>query len=368
MDARDALHRSPAPIPAMAAQLMLEHKGIPYKRTDLLPGDLEGRRCAAAGFPGNTVPAMKIDGEKVQGSREIARELDRLQPEPPLFPADPEQRAAVEEAERFGDEELQHPVRQILWWALRKDKAPAAQLLRGRQAGHPDRPLAVKTAAPIVALSARFNEATDENVRADLAALPAACSTGSTSWIAAGTLDGEQLNAADFQIAPSCGLAMTLQDLRPLIEARPAGELAARVVPDYPGDVPPILPAEWLEPLRASAAGLGLQRRADGALDPFARAEGRERVGEPRAVGQRQLGVELEQRHEDEAAAGDLAVRQGEALGRELEVAEQQQVDVERPRAVAGGVERAAALGLDLLAERRAAPRAPARCGCGPRR
>ena len=36
---------------------------------------------------------------------------------------------------------------------------------------------------------------------------------------------------------------------------------------------------------------------------------------------------------------------------RELEVAEQEQVDVERARAVAGGVELAAALGLDLLAE-----------------
>ena len=35
--------------------------------------------------------------------------------------------------------------------------------------------------------------------------------------IAAGTLDGEELNAADFQIAPSIRLAMTFQDLRPLI-------------------------------------------------------------------------------------------------------------------------------------------------------
>ena len=69
------------------------------------------------------------------------------------------------------------------------------------------------------------------------------------AWIAAGVLDGEQLNAADFQIAPSIGLAMTLDDLRPAIESRPAGELARRVVPDYPGKTPPILPAAWLEPL-----------------------------------------------------------------------------------------------------------------------
>ena len=47
---------------------------------------------------------------------------------------------------------------------------------------------------------------------------------------------------------------MTLDDLRPAIEGRPAGELAKRVVPDYPGHAPPILPAAWLEPLRGETA------------------------------------------------------------------------------------------------------------------
>ena len=149
----------------------------------------------------------------MQGSRQIARELERLQPEPPLFPADPEERAAVEEAERFGDEELQPPMRQILWWAIKRDKAPLRSYSEGAKLGIPIG-LAMKTAAPIVALSARFNEANDENVRADLPRCRG-CWTGSTSWIAAGVLNGEQLNAADFQIAPSLGLAMTLEDLRP---------------------------------------------------------------------------------------------------------------------------------------------------------
>ena len=103
----------------------------------------------------------------------------------------------------------------------------------------------MKTAAPIVALSARFNEASDENARADLTALPALLDKVD-AWIAAGVLNGEQLNAADFQIAPSIGLAMTLDDLRPAIEGRPAGALAKRVVPNYPGHTPPILPPEWL--------------------------------------------------------------------------------------------------------------------------
>jgi glutathione S-transferase len=237
----------PASHPSITTALMLDHKGIDYKRTDLLPVISKGA-LRGLGFPRNTVPAIKIDGRRVQGSREIARELERLRPEPALFPTDPEKRAAVEEAERFGDEELQHPIRQILWWSIKRDKAPLRSYSEGAKLGVP-LSLAMKTAAPVVALSARFNEAGDEQVRRDLTELPALLQKVD-DWIAAGVLNGERLNAADFQIAPSIGLAMTLDDLRPAIEDRPAGALAKRVVPDYPGKTPPILPPAWLQQLR----------------------------------------------------------------------------------------------------------------------
>jgi glutathione S-transferase len=90
-------------------------------------------------------------------------------------------------------------------------------------------------------------------VRADLAGVPAWLDR-IDGWIADGLLGSDQPNAADFQIAAGTGLAMTLQDLRPIIASRPAGEHSKRLIPDYPGDVPPILPAEWLEPARATAA------------------------------------------------------------------------------------------------------------------
>jgi glutathione S-transferase len=240
----------PASHPSITAELMLDYKGIAYKRTDLLPVISKGA-LRGLGFPRKTVPAIKIEGQRVQGSREIARELERLRPDPTLFPTDPEKRAAVEEAERFGDEELQHPIRQILWWAIKRDKAPLRSYSEGAKLGVP-LSLAMKTAAPVVALSARFNEADDEHVRRDLTELPALLQKVD-DWIGAGVLNGEQLNAADFQIAPSLGLAMTIDDLRPLIESRPAGELARRVVPNYPGKTPPILPPAWLQQLRDSA-------------------------------------------------------------------------------------------------------------------
>lgn len=244
------LYVIPASHPSIAAELMLRHKGIDYKRKDLMPVVSKGV-LRAVGFPGVTVPALKIDGDKVQGSRQIARELERLRPEPPLFPADPERRAAVEEAERFGDEELQHPIRQLLWWGFRHDRHPMASYSEGARLGVPIG-LAVKTGGPLVALSARFNEAGDENARAALARLPGLLDRVD-AWIESGVLGGAQPNVADFQIAPSLGLAMTLDDLRAAIENRPAGALARRLVPDYPGRMPPVLPPEWLAPLRGEA-------------------------------------------------------------------------------------------------------------------
>jgi glutathione S-transferase len=246
MDAR--LYVIPGSHPSWTAALMLDHKGIAFKRTDLMPVVSKGV-LRAVGFPGNTVPALKLDGDKVQGSRQIARELERLRPEPPLFPADADKRAKVEAAERFGDEELQHPIRQLLWWGFKRDRYPMASYSEDAKLGVPIG-LAVKTGGPLVALSARFNEASDENARAAAEKLPGLLDKVDR-WIDSGVLGGDQLNAADFQIAPSIGLAMTLDDLRPAIENRPAGALARRIVPGYPGKMPPVLPSEWLAPLRS---------------------------------------------------------------------------------------------------------------------
>jgi glutathione S-transferase len=244
------LYVIPGSHPSMTTRLMLEHKGIPYERTDLMPV-IAKPALKAMRFPGLTVPAIKIDGRRFQGSVQIAHELDRLQPEPPLYPSDPELRTAVEEAERFGDEDLQAPIRRVTWNAIKRDRSVMASFAEGARLGVPVG-LAVKTGGPLVAAASRINKAGDENVRHDLAAFPGVLKR-IDDWCEAGVLNGEQLNAADFQIAPSIRLAMALEDLRPSIEGRPAGELAMRVVPEFPGRVPPILPSAWLQPLREAA-------------------------------------------------------------------------------------------------------------------
>src|SRR5215207_1672966 len=141
---------------------MLEQKGIDYKRVDLMPvisrGVLKVMR-----FPGVTIPSIRIGGRKITGSREISRALDEIQAEPPLFPADPAARVAVEDAERWGDQVLSDAVRRILWNGIKRDKKPLATYAEGYRLGVPVG-LAVATAAPIIAAELRIHDVNDHAV------------------------------------------------------------------------------------------------------------------------------------------------------------------------------------------------------------
>ena len=96
---------------------MLERKGIEHEVKDLFPG-FHPAQLRGAGFRGGTVPALKLDGRRVQRSVLISRALDEAQPEPRLFPADPGHRRAVEEAEEWGDRVLQPVPRRMFRWGV----------------------------------------------------------------------------------------------------------------------------------------------------------------------------------------------------------------------------------------------------------
>jgi glutathione S-transferase len=234
---RATLFGVPASHPSLAAELMLRHKGIEYRRVDLVTA-AHRALVRALGFPGNTVPAVRLDGAKVQGTREIALALDALAPAPPLFPADPERRRAVEQAEEWGNEVLQPVARRLIWNGLKHDRSTAATYLEGQRTGIPTA-VAARTIAPIAAAARRFNRATDEQARLDLDALPGLIDRVD-ELIEEGVVGGAERNAADFQIATSLSLLLTMDDVRPMIEGRPAERLARDVVPHQPGRLPSV--------------------------------------------------------------------------------------------------------------------------------
>ena len=231
-------------------RLMLEHKGLEYDFVQLLPA-AHAFILLARGFPTMGAPAMKIDGVRYQGTRFISRALDQLFADKPLFPADPEQRRAVEIAERWG-EELQNATRRIFYCASRRDPA-AFMSVMGAERNPVMRGVVVRMAAPIIIrLATGIHSASDPYGREDLELLPERLDQ-IDAWIAEGVLNGAELNAADYQIAVNVSGLMLCEDLAPFISGRPAAEHARRVAPDYAGRLGAIIPDEWMAPLRASA-------------------------------------------------------------------------------------------------------------------
>lgn len=233
----------PASHPSFAAELMLRHKEIQYRRIDLVTA-LHRILVRGLGFPGSTVPALRVDGARVQGTRDISVTLDSLRSERPLFPADHDRRRAVVDAESWGDTVYQPVPRRLIWAGLRRDRSTVATYLEGARTGIPVA-VAQRTVVPVIAAATRINQAGDENVRRDLAALPRLLDRVD-ELLQSQTIGGAELNAADFQVATSTALLATMADIRPIIEGRPALEHARRVAPGYPGHLPRVFPAAWL--------------------------------------------------------------------------------------------------------------------------
>ena len=227
---------------------MLDHKGIPYRLVGLTTG-VHPLLLRAHGFAGHrtpirsldgatgrplalldrlgTVPALRLGEERIETNRAIARFLEDLQPEPALFPADPARRRAVEDAERWGDEVLQMAARRVaLATPLRTMPRQGADGRLG--------PLLSRSALMRALLSRTTPKpfrAGSRNLDALLDAIPPLLDRVD-EHIGDGVLCGEQLNVADFAIAPSLALLCYRPELSAEISRRPAGALVDRLLPE----------------------------------------------------------------------------------------------------------------------------------------
>ena len=224
--------------PSHAARLMLERKGIEHEVIDTLPG-FHPVVVRMRGFRGPTVPALRIDGRRIQGSLAISRALDEIQPEPRLLPS-----PAVEAAERWGEAALQPLPRRLFRWGAVHHRH-VRRWIAGDVVGMPLPGLMSELNIPIARMLATRVGARDESVRAAVAQLPALLDHVD-ALIAGGTIGGDEPNAADFQIGTTVRVFLAYEDLRDRVEGRPCGDLAMRLLPDYPDPIPAFLPKEWL--------------------------------------------------------------------------------------------------------------------------
>jgi glutathione S-transferase len=234
-----------------AAILMLEHKQVPYRRVDVVTlthplvvrlrgfdaggqtREAGGRRPLSLrlGDKLGTVPALAADGDRISTNHGIARYLDEHHPEPRLFPTDPEQRRAVEEAERWGNDTLQMAARRVtLGWAVRDPASVPGATADGRMGHLLYRPALARRL--IIPLIGRLVFALDRAAHDELLAELPPMLDRIDAWIAEGVLGGAQPNAADCMIAPSLALMLYRADVKPLLEGRPALELVDRLLPE----------------------------------------------------------------------------------------------------------------------------------------
>jgi glutathione S-transferase len=231
----------PGSHPVVSAELMLRYKGVEFTRLDL-PNMSHKVILPLMRYRGSTVPVLTIDGRRVSGTMKIARALEALVPEPPLFGA--EDRATIEGAEAWADSVLQDGVRQLARFGIGKDKEAMATFLSGPLVGIPEG--VVRRALPVLRPGVALQMHTsDDTAKACLQALPGQLDRVD-ALLAEGVIGSERPNAADFQIAPSVRLALCFDQLRPQIEDRPAGRHARAFVPELPGRFKEVFPASWL--------------------------------------------------------------------------------------------------------------------------
>ena len=179
-----------------------------------------------------TVPALKLDGQQVKTNREIARFLDQVQPGAADVSRRSRPPAEVEEAERWGDEVFQMVARRLAFTAALHGRDALVNRADDGRLG----PLLWRNADDQAgrgrASSALFIFGVNAQAERELLAGLPDMLDRIDGWVEAGVLNGEELNAADFMIAPSLALLTYRRDLRPELERRPLIGLVDRVLPE----------------------------------------------------------------------------------------------------------------------------------------
>lgn len=103
------------------ARWALAWKGVEHRRRSPIPGAHMAVALWLTGGAQTTFPVLTLDGRHVGDSSAIVAALEERYPDPPLYPAEREQRWRALDLEAFFDEELGPHIRQLAWHELSKD-------------------------------------------------------------------------------------------------------------------------------------------------------------------------------------------------------------------------------------------------------
>jgi glutathione S-transferase len=100
------------------ARWALAHKGVAHRRRSPLPGMHMAVALWLTRGKGKIFPVLELDGRTIGDSTAVIAALEDRYPNPPLYPADPEQRRRALELEDFFDEELGPHTRLLPFYEL----------------------------------------------------------------------------------------------------------------------------------------------------------------------------------------------------------------------------------------------------------
>ena len=177
----------------------LDYKHVPHKRRAPLPlfGTLP---TAWIMTRGTNFPILRIDRRSIADSTAIIAELEARYPEPPLYPADPAERAHALELEDFFDEQLAPQIRLLGWYESMKD--PPLFLRTAIPGASPVLYAALRPGAPVtvVAVRKRYG-ATEDNAAVAREKIVAAMERVQDELGPSGYLVGDRFSVADLTAA-----------------------------------------------------------------------------------------------------------------------------------------------------------------------
>lgn len=236
---RLVFHVLPPSHPCATVEAALKLKGLEYEKVEFGAGRHIEPMTELYGS--HTVPGLLVDDEPVHGSNPIMERLEQLAPEPSLYPAD--RAEAIRAAAAWGDEHLQDLGRRLPWGSLYFRPEAMGTFAPG---GAPLDPAGTDFAIRYVRGTMKYHNMNMVMVAQDLQNLPGFLDR-IDAYVADGLLAGDTPNAADFQIGATLSVLLLVGDVRPLIEARPAVQVARKWFEDRPGLVPAgAFPAGWV--------------------------------------------------------------------------------------------------------------------------